>query len=383
MRVLQLVDSLAAGGTERMAVNMANAFTGIGIANAICASRSGGPLQAFLHADVPVHVLQKKHALDAKAFKRFLNVLATFRPDVLHAHSSSFFWAVLARCFHPKLLVIWHDHYGLSETLTPRDRPVVRLFSRRFNGVIAVNGILKQWNIAHAGVPECRIRCLNNFPDFGSLQPCSQPSGEINIVCLANFKPEKDHPTLLRAFAKVVQQFPQYRVKLWLAGKPSGQAYDAHIHSLVDALQLRAQVVFAGEVRQTSALLSTAAIGVLSSYSEGLPLSLLEYGVAALPVVVTNVGQCGEVVQNGECGWLVPPRDDQKLADSLAYILQHPAEAQRRAHLLHQRVRSAYGAAQFTETYFSFINSLQQRQASRLAAVKAKRGPVKNTAVNL
>ena len=65
--------------------------------------------------------------------------------------------------------------------------------------------------------------------------------------------------------------------------------------------------------------------GVLSSVSEGLPVSLLEYGMAGLPVIVTDVGQCAEVVGNGRFGRVVPPGKPN--SDGKGIIMDYPKQS--------------------------------------------------------
>ena len=68
-------------------------------------------------------------------------------------------------------------------------------------------------------------------------------------------------------------------------------------------------------------ILRQSTIGVLSSKSQGLPLSLLEYGLAKLPVVVTNVGDCNKVISNKDEGLLVESENDIVLAEALINLI--------------------------------------------------------------
>lgn len=72
-----------------------------------------------------------------------------------------------------------------------------------------------------------------------------------------------------------------------------------------------------GSCADISNILSQSTIGVLASKSEGLPVALLEYGVAGLPVVATNVGDCHKVISNAGEGLLVEPQNHNALAEAL------------------------------------------------------------------
>ena len=76
-----------------------------------------------------------------------------------------------------------------------------------------------------------------------------------------------------------------------------------------------------GERADVPELLAAADVFVLSSASEGAPLSILEAMAAGLPVVASNVGGIAELVEDGVTGLLVPPADPVRLAQALARVL--------------------------------------------------------------
>jgi glycosyltransferase involved in cell wall biosynthesis len=76
-------------------------------------------------------------------------------------------------------------------------------------------------------------------------------------------------------------------------------------------------------------VLAQAAIVCLPSYREGMPKTLLEACAASRPIVTTDVPGCREAVRNGENGFVVPPRDPNRLADALGTLLDDPDLRQR------------------------------------------------------
>ncbi|MGP8253010.1 MAG: glycosyltransferase family 4 protein, partial [Terracidiphilus sp.] len=85
----------------------------------------------------------------------------------------------------------------------------------------------------------------------------------------------------------------------------------------IPALKLDRHVSYLGPQQRVAPILRGCDIGVLSSLSEGLPLSLLEYGAAGLASVATEVGQCGEVLDGGKTGILVPAGSPSRLSEAL------------------------------------------------------------------
>lgn len=83
-------------------------------------------------------------------------------------------------------------------------------------------------------------------------------------------------------------------------------------------------VEYAGHLDDVRPLLATVDIVCLPSYREGMPKSLLEAAACGLPVVATDVPGCRDVVVEGDTGYLVPPRDVEKLAEALAKLIRNP-----------------------------------------------------------
>ena len=63
-------------------------------------------------------------------------------------------------------------------------------------------------------------------------------------------------------------------------------------------------------------------LDVLSSNSEGLPLALLEYGLSKLPVVLTDMRECGTVVNNLESGMVIPLNNENKMAEGIIFLIE-------------------------------------------------------------
>lgn len=346
MRVLQLIDSLEAGGAERMAVNLANALYEAGVGVVLVASRVGGILESQVGKAVPYYCLDKKSTLDVKAFMRLKAIIKTHGITIIHAHSSSFFMAYLAKLSHPKLRLIWHDHYGDSEHLKQRSFRILKFCSKRFDAVVAVNQKLADWSSGLLKHP--KVIVLRNFVVPHTVgTPTTILSGldGKRVVCLANLRPQKDHLTLIKAFKEVVQEQAEWT--LHLIGKDFKDDYSASVYNMINALQLEENVFCYGSCSDISAILSQASIGVLSSQSEGLPLALLEYGLHELPVVATNVGDIPTVINHQEEGLIVPPNNEMALHEALMQMIIISEQAKNYALAFSHKVQIHYSSTAF------------------------------------
>ena len=352
MKILQIVDTLDIGGAERMAVNIANALNDQNIVNVLVCSRRAGPLKDFLNNTTKLHVLHKKSSFDVKALFQFYKLIKNESPTHIHAHSSSIYWAVFIKLLFPKIILLWHDHNGNSELLKDNDLKFLKVISSKINGIIAVNNLLEEWSKRNM---KCKhILYLENFP---YLKVESSIKEKSTIICLANFRKQKDHFTLIKAAALLRERTASSFV-LQLVGEDKNDDYSKNIKHLIETLQLKEHIKLLGIVPNVSELLSKASIGVLSSKSEGLPVSLLEYGLASLAVVVTDVGQCSQVLEQGKYGIIVSKENPEALAVALQELLENFDYRQKLANDFKLHVEQEYGSKKFLKNYLTFLNTL-------------------------
>jgi glycosyltransferase involved in cell wall biosynthesis len=135
------------------------------------------------------------------------------------------------------------------------------------------------------------------------------------LITVGRLKSPKDFPTLVRAVASLR---PDAFDELLVVGDgPDRGALAGEVSSL----GLDGRIRLLGERADVAALLAGADIFVLSSRSEGLPLSVIEAMAAGLPVVASAVGGLHELVVDGETGLLVRPGDPAALAEALRRLV--------------------------------------------------------------
>lgn len=353
-KILQIVDSLDIGGTERMSVNIYNALTSYNIQNCLVVSRKGGPLYNFIKEKNNVLFLNKRSVLDFFAFFKLFKLILNYKPSIIHAHQTSIYWGFVIKLLFPRIIVIWHDHWGFSDLLTDSDRKSIRFFSFLIDGVVCVNDTIREWDIRNLKVNEAHVIYIPNFPLVNIDQ--KRKSDVPILLCLANVRDQKDHLNLVEACAFLKAQNVNF--KLLLAGSLEDKDWVEKVKKKIAVLDLNDDIVFLGSVINISELLSKANVGVLSSVSEGLPVALLEYGLARLPVVCTDVGQCKEVLGNGDFGWIVPPKSPKELAFAIKEVLFNTKLAEKKAIGLNKNINKNYGPAVFIEKYFDLVSKI-------------------------
>ena len=338
IRILQLIDSLQVGGAEVLAVNIANALSKVGIESYLCSSRKEGPLKENIKPSVGYLFLERKKTIDITAIKKLKNFIKKNNISIIHAHSTSYFLAICVKLMHRKLKVIWHSHTGNYIYLRGLKLFFLKACATYMNYIISVNEDLDFWS--KTVLKNTKGSSVRNFPIFINLQKNTKLFGKKGnkILCLAGYRKEKDHLNLLKAFLVVLKK--DARCTLHLIGKNYHDAYGKSIQKFIINENLENRVFQYDLCSDIKNILDQADIGVLSSESEGLPISLLEYGLAKLPVVVTNVGDCAAVVTNKQV--VVPPKRSDKLADAIVCLIKDQELRDKVAFDLHAEVLKNY-----------------------------------------
>jgi glycosyltransferase involved in cell wall biosynthesis len=143
------------------------------------------------------------------------------------------------------------------------------------------------------------------------------PADACVIGCVARLHPSKDHPTLVRAFARVLRDLPAARLVLVGEGPLRARLERRARDCLGDGA---ASVCFAGSESDAAGAYAGFDVAVLATRREGFALAALEAMAAGRPLVATRVGPLPELVREGETGLLVPPNDADALAEALLHL---------------------------------------------------------------
>jgi glycosyltransferase involved in cell wall biosynthesis len=343
--VIQIIDSLNTGGAEVLAVNIANGLYEKGINSHLCTTRKEGLLLRNIGESVGYLFLNKKKVFDIKAIIRFKKYLKINNINIIHAHSTSVFFAFCLKLTDPRLKIIWHDHYGKSEELNDRRIFPVNVISFFLDSIISVNTNLKIWCEEKLYCKE--VYFLNNFPIFNCLDKITILKGNEHkqIVHLAAFRDQKDHKNLINAFENFIIKNNDW--SLHLIGPINNDDYTKEILDLIKSKGLEKYIFVYGACIDIYNILNQATIGVLSSKSEGLPIALLEYGLAKLPAVVTDVGESSAVIEDNKSGIIVKPSSFLDLSKALNILANSEEKRSDFSELFHINILKKYSKESF------------------------------------
>jgi glycosyltransferase involved in cell wall biosynthesis len=196
--------------------------------------------------------------------------------------------------------------------------------------VVGVGAAVRQALIDKEGIPADRVGVIYNgiplgrFADGRSARAEARAElgldpDELMVLQVARLDPLKDHATAIAAMAHLRHRCP--RARLVLAGEGPRRGL---VEGLVSEHGLQDRVRLLGLRKDVPRLMAAADVFLLSSVSEGIPLTLIEAMAAGLPVVSTDVGGVAEVVSPGDTGLLAPAGDGAALADHVLALAGSP-----------------------------------------------------------
>ncbi len=330
-----LLTSMSFAGAEIQVLNLATEFRRRGWEVRVVSMLPPEDLVDRLRAaDIEYHTLGMRRGVpDPRMVFRLAALLRRWQPRVLHCHMvHANLLGRLVRLLAPVPVLVSTAH-SINEGGRLRE-----LFYRVTDPLTDVTTHISEVAAEHyvkvGAVPPGRIRFIPNGLDLGDFRP--DPEGrrvmrrqlqlQDGFIWLAvgRFDEAKDYPTMLRAFARAVNG---RKVVLLLVG---GDGLEERMTPLVKELGIDRRVRFLGTRDDVQMLMKAADAYLMSSAWEGMPMVLLEAAASGLPIVSTDVGGIGEVVQDGVNGFLVEAREPDRLAGAIGRLMELSADERER-----------------------------------------------------
>jgi glycosyltransferase involved in cell wall biosynthesis len=342
MRIVHLVIGGDVAGGQLVALRLARAARARGDDVAFVAPERGPFTELGAREGFPVAILPLRRTFQLGTAWRLARLLRARRADVLHTHTLAAA-NVLARLAGAAARVPVVSHLHIENHFRPATR---WLLARLDNAtaplaarLVAVSEDTRR-AYERQGYPRGRIEVVYNgvdLPANGSYRR-NDPARIGEVARLCDVKGQRE---LLQA----VSRLPEARLVLAGRDLEQGGAYQDELERESERLGIRERVEF-GFHEDVPALLETLDVVALPSWTEGLPLVLLEAMARGRPVVATTVGGTPELVTDGETGLLVPPRDPEALADALRRVLGDAELARRLGEAARARVAERFSAAE-------------------------------------
>lgn len=373
LRVCLVADTLLhEAGTEKLMAEIAKRIDPSSHEVYVCCFETSPRLQELpdhIHRAVfPVQVLY--HPAGLRQLLAFRRYLVSNQIDLVQGFmTKANIFVVLAALGLRKRAVIT-SRVSTGYWYTPRLRVLYKLLDRFTTRIFTNAACAQRVTIESEGVTSGKVYVVYTGVDLVKYGVSAGAHSGPNLLgipaharvigIVATYRPVKDLALFLQAARHVADRIPDAVFMLVGHG-----ALESDLQKLARELGIEQRVFFSKGQGTVPDHLSRMSIACLSSQSEGLPNSILEYMAARLPVVAMDVGGISELVEDGVTGFLVRERTPQAFAQPIIRLLQDEDLRQKMASAGLERCRREFDIAAAAKRLEQFYRGAMEEVCER------------------
>jgi glycosyltransferase involved in cell wall biosynthesis len=323
-KIALVISSMRSGGAERVMANLANYWAGQGHDVTLVTFVAADEVP-FYHLDAHVKRLSLnclEHSNNpliylkniVRCLVRIRRAMKVLRPDAVVSFLESVNMAVLMATLGLRVPVI------ISERIDPAYHRISKFyaFGRLRIYRLCLKLIVQTKSVYHYFPKDFAtfMEIIPNPVPKPSMQKTDHCETMNHIVTVGRLNHQKNHETLIRAFAKFIQKNPDAQLTIFGEGEER-----ASLENLIEELNVKANVKLPGAVKDVLPVLIDADAFVFPSLYEGFPNALCEAMSVGLPVIASNVTGNRDLVVHGENGLLFEAMDENGLYLQLQALL--------------------------------------------------------------
>lgn len=305
MKIIQIIPLLDLAGAETMCENLTNSLIKLGHEVTVISLYDYHSVitERMEKNGIKIIYLNKKSGLDLSLTFKLVKIFKEYKPDVVHSHLYAGKYAHVAASICGIKAKIYTIHSIARKEAGKLNRIFNKYLFKHCN-VIPVSlskevqkSVIDEYGIDNKDTPVV----LNGVP----LDNCHRKYDYLSnkkILHIGRFSPVKNHETLVKAVAALVEC--GYDIELFLYGQ--GELEES-IKELVKKLHVDKNIFFCGLTDDVYSVMQKCDIFVLPSIYEGIPMTLIEAMGTGMPIVASNVGGIPDMIENEKSGLLCEP----------------------------------------------------------------------------
>jgi glycosyltransferase involved in cell wall biosynthesis len=369
-KVLHVVISMVVGGAERLVYDMVKYAAFASNPPVICCMDSLGELGEKLRSEgYTVYCKGRSPGLDFGMIGWLRDMIRKEKADVVHAHQySPLFYAAPAAFLAGRVKVVYTEHGRFYPEQSSWKRSLFNpLLALGVAHLVSISDATAQAMATYDNFPSRRIKVIHNGIDCSDMKPVADMRAKRHELGLsetcriigtaARLNSIKNIPMMFRGLKLVLQSIPD--VCLVIAGQGEEEK---KLKDLVIDLGIAGNVKFIGLRFDLTEVYQLFDVFLLTSFSEGISVTLLESMAIGVPSVVTDVGGNREVVLEGETGYLVPVDADQEMAQRVCDLLMGLEKSTRMGRAAQEQVARKFSVQGMMSAYVGLYNEQHSKQ---------------------
>ncbi len=328
VKILHVTFNMGIGGTEQVICQIIkNSDSDKYVHEILCIDGTVGPLGLALKGKgVYIEAVKRRPGVDLKLIRFVRSLLRRRDIDVVHCHQyTPYFYGAVA-ALNAGVKVIFTEHgrfYPDKHNLKRRFiNPLLEIIT---DNVTAISESTADAVAKYEYIPRRKILTIyNGINDLkAQRQDRRQLVEELGLSCehryigtISRLEPIKNQHMMIDAFDKVKRLVPDMRLVIIGDG-----AKMSDLKNHAGKLGLEKDIIFTGFLDDPQRFMVLFEVFLLSSFSEGASMTLLEAMSLSIPCVVTDVGGNPEIVQDGVTGALVPSDDSEEFSASIIQLV--------------------------------------------------------------
>jgi len=372
INILFVVIQLAVGGSERVVLELTKNLDR-SLFNVSVAFFSDGALRkSFNEVCQEIFCISKKKRFDPNAMLQISRIIRDRHIDVINAHHyMPFFYSFLGSKVLNRRRLIYTEHSvpEVEAILASKHKHFCNLMLRKTDAVVGVSSEIAESFRKAFTIHSEKIKSVINGLDVDRFVT-SIDRNELKskwgilpehllIGTVANFRKVKNHACLIRAFYRLSPIYPQIRLMLVGKGYPGdAENSEEDVRHLIHMYNLHDRVLLTGYRDDIPSILHMFDVFCLPSFSEGLPVGILEAMAARVPVVGSNVRGIREVISPQRTGLLFPSDDEIGLSEVLERLIENQDLRNELSNNAFVFVSQTHGIKQWVSAYEDLFKSI-------------------------
>lgn len=278
---------------------------------------------------------------DRKALKKIKEIIAEYKPDIVHTHASKAGALGRKAALDMKVPIVVHTFHGhvfhsyFGKVKTELYKFIERKLAQKSSGIIAISDLQKNELVnTYKIVTENKV---NVIPLGFDLQKFNQNLSEkrknvrekfgvtddqVAVAIIGRLAPIKNHSLFLETVA-LIQKETEKKLVFFIVG--DGELREEIAQKVIELSKKGVDIRMTSWIKDINEFNAGMDIICLTSNNEGTPVSIIEAQASQVPVVSTNVGGVQNVMIDNETGYIVPKNNARIFADKLLVLIENEA----------------------------------------------------------
>lgn len=341
-KIIQIIDTLEAGGAERVLITLSNILFTKGHSVTVITTLHKGALANQLTKGIEVKELNRRSKWNLSDMRKLIQWCKPF--DIIHVHSSHNlrYVSVAAKIFHLNKPIFFHHHYGNIETDSS-----VKWHDKFFMSsaiLIAVSRKIYDWAIQSLQIKRQHVFLLPNIVSKQILHERKSRTDTLELVLVSNFRPQKNIGFAVDLINELKNKM---KVHLTIIGQLADKGYSKTIKEKISRLQINELINIEHNITDVNTVLQQFDMALHTASSESGPLVLIEYMAAGLPFLSYQTGEVVYQIENELPECIIDNFEIESWINKIEQLLKLNTDQ------LSQRLQNTYSKYYSEEAYYT------------------------------